>query len=249
MRVSVSCKLRLLGVLLCATLASGCMPRPRVPPPAVAAPPPVAPAPHLGTPYAIIADQSLLTILVYRGGPLASAGHNHVIASHALVGSFYLPADLTRASLEVVVPVSTLTVDEPQLRALENPADFPADVPESTRAATRRNMLSEALLDAAQFPDMQLRALSLQAQGRLTGSGGEALALVEITVRAVPHAISVPVHYELREDTLVAEGQLALKQSDLGLTPFSAMLGALVVQDEMRVRFHIVARRAGAPPQ
>jgi len=36
-----------------------------------------------------------------------------------------------------------------------------------------------------------------------------------------------------------------LKQSELGLTPFSALLGALQVQDEMRVRFRIVARAAG----
>jgi hypothetical protein len=35
-----------------------------------------------------------------------------------------------------------------------------------------------------------------------------------------------------------------LKQTDLGLTPFTALLGALQVVDEMKVRFHIVARAA-----
>jgi hypothetical protein len=37
-------------------------------------------------------------------------------------------------------------------------------------------------------------------------------------------------------------GEMPLRQSDLGLTPFSAMLGALQVEDEMRVKFRIVAR-------
>ena len=39
-------------------------------------------------------------------------------------------------------------------------------------------------------------------------------------------------------------GELPLRQSDLGLTLFSAMLGALQVQDEMHVSFRIVARAA-----
>jgi hypothetical protein len=55
---------------------------------------------------------------------------------------------------------------------------------------------------------------------------------------------TVPVHYTLEGDTLVACGELALRQSELGLTPFSAMLGALQVQDEMHVSFRISARAA-----
>ena len=46
------------------------------------APPPAAaetPAPHEGVPYDIVADESLLTIRVYRGGTLASEiGRAHV---------------------------------------------------------------------------------------------------------------------------------------------------------------------------
>jgi hypothetical protein len=43
-----------------------------------------------------------------------------------------------------------------------------------------------------------------------------------------------------------------VRQTDLGLKPFSAMLGALQVQDEMRVRFRIVAHESpthGAAPR
>jgi hypothetical protein len=52
------------------------------------------------------------------------------------------------------------------------------------------------------------------------------------------------VTYSLENSRLIVSGELPIKQSDLGLTPFSAMLGALQVQDEMRVRFRIVARQA-----
>jgi len=41
---------------------------------------------------------------------------------------------------------------------------------------------------------------------------------------------------------LTARGELPLRQSALGLKPFSIAMGALVVLDDMRVKFTIVAR-------
>jgi hypothetical protein len=54
----------------------------------------------------------------------------------------------------------------------------------------------------------------------------------------------VPLHYEQHADEVVVSSEFPLKQTDLGLTPFSALLGALQVVDEMKVRVHIVARAA-----
>ncbi|HEY0768068.1 MAG TPA: YceI family protein [Steroidobacteraceae bacterium] len=252
--MNASCKLRLLGAALLALLLTGCPLRPRV-----AATPPVAvaetPAPHEGVPYDIVADESLLTIRVYRGGTLASAGHNHVIASHALAGTIYVPADVMRTSFEVRIPVDALTVDEAALRAQENSADFPPDVPDTARQGTRRNMLGEALLDSERNPQIVLRALRLESHGQATGGGGgegsdagAVLARVQSTVGGQVRIISVPVRYQLAGGTVIASGEAPLGQSDFGLTPFSALLGALQVQDEMRVRFRIVARAAGARP-
>jgi hypothetical protein len=52
------------------------------------------------------------------------------------------------------------------------------------------------------------------------------------------------VHYEQHDDQIVVSGDFPLKQTDLGLTPFSALLGALQVVDEMKIRFRIVAHAA-----
>jgi hypothetical protein len=56
------------------------------------------------------------------------------------------------------------------------------------------------------------------------------------------HTLRVPLRYQLTGDTLTVTGEMALRQSELGLTPFTALMGALAVEDEMRVRFRIVAR-------
>jgi len=254
MRVSASCKLGLAGAVLLAPLLGGCPLQPHAP----AAPPQVVaetPAPHEGVPYDIVAGESLLTIRVYRAGALASAGHDHLIALHALTGTVYVPADVMRTSFEVRIPVAEFTVDEPALRAQEHSPDFPPEVPDTAREGTRRNMLGEALLDAEHNPQIVLEAVRLESAGA-PGSGGEAggeaggetrvLARVQTTVRGQLRTISVPVRYQFAAGALIASGEAALKQSELGLTPFSALLGALQVQDEMRVRFRIVARAAAS---
>jgi polyisoprenoid-binding protein YceI len=205
---------------------------------------PSAPAPHLGTPHDILPQSSLLTVLVYRAGALASAGHNHVIASHDLSGTIYVAPRVAQSSFEVHVPLATLTVDEAALREQQPAAEFPADVSESAKAGTRHNMLGEALLDAQHHPEIVLQSLQLEATGG--GDTGTVLAHVQSSVRGQLRAWTVPVRYRLTGNgTVEASAEFSLRQTDLGLTPFSAMLGALQVQDEMRVSFHIVARAAG----
>lgn len=243
--VDGGCKIRALGILFLAGLLAACPTRPPPPPAEVRAlPPPPPAAPHTGRPYDIVAAESLLTVRVYRGGTLASAGHNHLIASHTLVGTVYLPDDVLGASCELHLAVAELTVDEPQLRAQEGGGDFPPDVPQAARDGTRRNMLGPAVLDAAEYPEVVLRSERLERGAADTP--GALLAWLDVQVRDQHRTIGVPIRYELAGDTLTVTGETALRQGELGLTPFTALMGALAVQDEMRVRFRFVARAAGA---
>jgi polyisoprenoid-binding protein YceI len=243
--VSGRCLLRRGAPLLLALLSGCAVHAPSPVPRATAAPP----APHVGTPYEIAAAESLLTIRVYKGGALAAAGHNHIIASHALGGTLYVPAQVLQTSFEVHVPVESFTVDEQPLRAAEASADFPPEVPDSAKEGTRRNLLSEALLDGAHYPEIVLRAVHLQETQ--PPRAGVALAEMQASVRGEEHVLRVPVSYERSAARITVTGETAVKQSDLGLKPFSALLGALQVQDEMRVSFRIVAHAAptSAQPQ
>jgi polyisoprenoid-binding protein YceI len=222
-------------------LLAGCPTPPLAPPPAGIAP---APA-HAGRAYEIVAADSLLTVLVYRGGALALAGHNHIVASHELSGTLYVTDDLVATGFELHVPLDSLTVDEPQLRAREG-VDFPPDVPDAAREGTRHNMLGPALLDAEHYPQIVLSADRLASV-----AADHASAHVRVDIRGQQHFLDVPMRFQRDATQVVVEGELALKQTDLGLTPFSALLGALQVLDEMRVRFRLVARArlAGEAPR
>ncbi|HUO18808.1 MAG TPA: YceI family protein [Steroidobacteraceae bacterium] len=237
------CKVGALTALFLAGALAGCPTRPPPSPAEVRGAPPTPPAaPHAGQPYEIAPGESLLTVLVYRAGALAAAGHNHVIASHALRGTVYVPGEVRAASFEVHVAVEALTVDEPQLRAQQGGGDFPPDVSESAREGTRRNMLGPALLDAADYPEVVLRAVRLDPA--MPAAAGALTAHIDAEVRGQHRAIVVPVRYAIAGGTLEASGAATLRQSALGLTPFTALLGALAVQDEMRLSFRIVAHAA-----
>jgi polyisoprenoid-binding protein YceI len=188
-----------------------------------------------GRAYQVAPADSLLTVLVYRGGALARAGHNHVIAAHSLAGTVWVPADPQAASFEIHVPVNDFTIDEPALRAQEG-TDFSAEVPDSARDGTKKNLLSEPMLDGARYPEVVLRSERLEI-----GSEG-ILAQVSVTIRGQTRSVTVPVRYEIRENEVRAQGQLTLKQTDLGLTPFSLLGGALRVEDAMTVKFSLLAR-------
>jgi polyisoprenoid-binding protein YceI len=227
-----------LAALFLALLAlAGCAGRPARQPalPASVAPSTEAGARREGQAYQVAPADSLLTVLVYRGGALARAGHNHVIASHSLTGTVWVPADPQAASFEIHVPVNDFTIDEPALRAQEG-ADFSTEVPDSARDGTKKNMLSEPMLDGARYPEVVLRSERLEI-----GSEG-ILAQVSVTIRGQTRTVTVPVRYEMHENEVRAQGQLTLKQTDLGLTPFSLLGGALRVEDAMTVRFSLLAR-------
>ena len=66
---------------------------------------------------------------------------------------------------------------------------------------------------------------------------------VTLSVHGVERTVQAPVELEMRAGSLVANGRIALKQTDFGITPLSVLGGAIQVQDEVRVRFVI---RAGA---
>jgi hypothetical protein len=201
------------------------------------------PARQVGQAYAILPARSRLIVLVYRAGPLAALGHNHVVACRCVTGTVYLPRDPLRASFEARVAVEQLSVDDPALRAAEHSGDFPPDVPPSARQGTRRHMLGAAQLNAARHPDITLRSEDLRPSP--DGKRGDVVADVLVGLDGARHSVSVPMDYVIQGREIVVTGEFPLRQTDLGLAPYSVMGGALRVRDTMEVRLRLVAKRRG----
>ncbi len=230
--------LGVLGAILTIAAVTGCVTRP------VAALGPAArviPTPLVGRPFDVVPDKSRLIVLVYRAGALAALGHDHVVACRCLSGTVYVPRDPMRASFDLRVAVEQFSVDDPALRAAEHSADFPPDVAASARLGTRHNMLGAALLNAAKYPYIRLRSAGLRPASY--GGSNDVVAEILVQLGGEPHPIAVPIHYRMRAGEIVVTGEFPLKQTDLGLTPFSAAGGALKVRNSVMVRLRLVAKR------
>lgn len=236
-------KLAVFGVILLAGLG-GCVTRQPAPPASGRTPAAhAAPSPLVGRRFDVIAADSRLVVLVYRAGALAAVGHDHVIACHCLSGTVYVPHDPMHASFDLHLAVTQFTVDDPALRAAEHSPDFPAGVPPSAGQATRHNMLGAALLNAARYPDIALRSGGLRPSP--DGRHADIIAQVLVELDGEWHSVAVPLRYEIRGDEIAASGEFPLRQTSLGLTPFSALGGALQVKDGMKVALRLVARSRG----
>jgi hypothetical protein len=191
-----------------------------------------------GTVYHVDEAQSELRILVFRAGPLAHFGHNHVMVNRTIRGAVTVDAPDSPA-FWLSVPAAGFVVDDAQARSEEG-ADFAAAVPDEARSGTLQNMLGAAVLDAAEFPSITVRSLRLSAAQDVANPGAMSAA---VTVGVAGHESTIDVPFTLQRDPgrLSATGRVELRQTDLGLTPYSLMLGALQVQDAVTVKFKIVA--------
>jgi hypothetical protein len=189
--------------------------------------------------YRVDGSRSELRILVYRAGPLARLGHNHVMVNRSLSGAVYL-ADVPDASeFRLIVPVTGFVVDDARARREEG-SDFDAQVTEEAKAGTLQNMRSAAVLDADEFPLITVDSIAFSAPPAAAGAD-TMIATVAIGVAGHESKIEVPFTAQWDSNHLSASGSSPMRQSALGLAPYSLMLGALQVQDAMTIKFKIVA--------
>ncbi|BDT72475.1 hypothetical protein os4_20140 [Comamonadaceae bacterium OS-4] len=204
---------------------------------------PAAAAPYatLATRYRVDPQQSSVRILVFRGGTMARLGHNHVISSADLQGQIWRGATAESSGFEIAVPVNTLIVDDNAARAEEG-EDFPLNVSEDAKAGTKANMLRPTLLDGEHFPKISIRAT------RITGSTASPDVVASMRIKDQTREIRLPVTLTETESALAIQGSFEIRQSDFGITPLSIAMGALTVQDTVKIKFRLVARATPASP-
>lgn len=188
------------------------------------------------TVFTVNAQQSQVHVFVYKGGTLARFGHNHVMSVQSLSGRVWMHESAARRGFEFSFAVGDLLVDDPDDRRSAG-SEFPPEIPQADRDGTRRNMLRDEVLDAEHFPTVTLRSLSI----------GDPMAaspiIVRVTLKGQSKDIDTTAAVDVAGARLTAKGEFDILQTDFGIKPFSAALGALEVQNRLHVRFAIVADR------
>jgi polyisoprenoid-binding protein YceI len=190
-----------------------------------------------GARYVVDAARSDVHWLVYKAGALARLGHNHTIAAGDLTGSASVnERDLSASQFELELSAANLVVDDPKLRSTLG-ADFSSVPTDEDIAGTKKNMLSDQVLDGERYPRIRI-----VGAGPVGSAGMQVLNVkVELLGRTVD--LTVPTVVTVENAELRAKGEFEINHADLGMKPFSVMMGALQVGEKLSFSYDVVARR------
>lgn len=202
-------------------------------------------------------------MLTHKAGIAARLAHDHlVVARNPRCELDFDPAAPETAKLSVTAPVLALEIDATEERAkhqerltllgaLTEPFK-PVDA--GDREKIRASMLAPKQLFAERFPEVKAELLALAQRGANDGAGGGpesarvALgwnATLKIEIRGMVVEKSVPVRFELVDGAggqeLHAELLGELRFTEFGIEPYSAVLGAVQVDDLFHLWVDLVA--------
>lgn len=187
--------------------------------------------------YHIDPQASDVRLLVFRDGVLSTFGHNHVVSLKEFTGTIRLQPKLAQSSFDLDIPVDRLVVDDAEVRRQEG-ENFASQPSESDIAGTRTNMLSTALLTALRFPSLKVSGTS----GPVDGNNSAVLNL-SVQIAGQDIKLSIPGTLKVDGDQLEVSGAIALTHKQLGLKPFTALLGSLRVAEQMQFKYRIRASK------
>jgi hypothetical protein len=130
--------------------------------------------------------------------------------------------------LDVVAEGEAFTADI-EARVPASAVEPPADIPPSDRDKMRENLLGPQVLDARRFPVLVFR-------GRYEGSAVGGVLTGRLDVRGAPRSVAMAVAVQRSAAQILATGAWEGRLTDLGVAPFKALLGAIRLEDWIRLR-------------
>jgi polyisoprenoid-binding protein YceI len=171
---------------------------------------------------------------VYRSGPMAHLGHNHVIRATNIRGSVTLRDASQFSDFTLEIPLQHLEVDPPALRRRYG-REFSSQLSSKDIAGTRANMLGERQLQASRYPTIRLTG-----KAKLNDTAAQkVLITAELHIRGRAIPLRLPATVTVGSNSVRASGSFSLSHAQLGLEPFSVALGALRVGERIDFSFDI----------
>lgn len=178
--------------------------------------------------YALNAQKSSLYVQVYKDRTTAGAdlSHDHVMLATGWTGSAtWNTDDLSQCDIQLTLKVAKLAVDPPNLRSA---LGIEGELTDGNRKDIKKNMLAKGQLDSASYPEIRFQSTACEASGakiKVTG---------ELTVHGTTKTVTTKMLVNADDSSFSATGGFKAKHTDFGMDPFTAMLGALKNENEMK---------------
>lgn len=175
---------------------------------------------------ALVREASSLSLWTYKEGLLSRVAHDLRLEPDAFEATLELEGEQVRARVQV--PVRALRVQG----QVKDGRTLP--LKDSDHREIEQNLQGAQVLDAARFPEIRW-----EGQG-LRGPGGEAQLQGTLTLRDKSAPLPITTTVTAQQDGgFLVEGAARFLQSSFGITPYRALMGALRVQDGVRVSWSL----------
>lgn len=179
--------------------------------------------------------KSSLVALVYKDGAASALAHDHVIRSTNSSGeATWDTSDASACKLSVTIKSKSLVNDEPNTRRQYG---LEGDLEEDARNEVGQHMRDKGQLDVANYPNITF------VSTKVTSNGGEKYTIEgDFTLHGVTKRISFPATVKIKDNVLVGDAAFDIKQTDYGIEPYSAFLGAVKNKNVVSLKLHLVSQ-------
>lgn len=170
-------------------------------------------------------DKSEFKIYVWKAGIASGFAHDHIMSVEDFKGQVvYDEKNPSKSSVFIKVEAKSLKVMDAKVKA-------------SDKRKIKKSMDSEEVLNVKKYPKITFKSTKVEVK-----SASQNLLKVtgKMSLFGRTRTISFPVTVRKKGGKLTATGAFKLRQTDYGMKPYSALLGAIKVKDVVDVKFSIV---------
>ena len=197
-----------------------------------------------GTTYTLDPVRSRVYVQIFKDTTTVGSdlSHDHVVLATGWTGTATLsPTDPAVCSVDVVVPVSGLRPDQPELR---QKVGYTVMLTDAQQAQVAEHMVGSDQLNAASFSDIRFRATSCSGSAAVASTGTASIAsrtvTGQLTIHGVSKTVQVPIRVTFDGASLHITGAFSAVHEDFGFTPYTALLGTLRNQAGLNFTLDVV---------
>jgi polyisoprenoid-binding protein YceI len=179
--------------------------------------------------FAIDDKAGEVTLSVKKKGALKAFAHDHDMVAKVYTGSIvWVPTQVGSSSVSIEIDTNQIILLDPKMS-------------DDDRADVQKRMRSADVLDVAKFPKLSFTSVNVEGHAK-DSSGRTPLTVVgNLTLHGVTRLAKLEVLLEEKGTDVVVTGEHSIKQSFHGIEPYSTAFGAIAVEDDVTIKFKIVA--------
>lgn len=178
--------------------------------------------------YVVDSSRSRLVVKATASGMLSAFGHNPTVSVRSFTGeAWFRPQAPEQSSLRFEIDATSLAIA--------------GDVNEKDRQEMERTMKQE-VLEVDRYREIRFEGAGVEANKIADGMYRVSLA-GKLTLHGVEKDVRFPCNVTVGEDSLRANGEFTVRQTDFLIKLVSVAGGALKLKDELKFTFDVVANR------